>query len=180
MPEFHFSYGTPWRIFLPESSVVRVVDSMKRMDLEVSGVRLSAQSAGSGKPAIFLHGAAGALAWLPYYDALAGAYALTIPDHPGFGHSDNPDWIRTVDDIAMLYLDALESLDLRGVHLIGHSLGGWIAAELAIRDRSRIASLTLIDPAGLRVKGVPIADNFIWTPEETTRSTTIARMRNAR
>ncbi len=144
-----------------------VVDSVKRIDLEVDGVRLCTQSAGRGNPAIFLHGAAGAPVWLPYYDLLAGAYALTIPDHPGFGRSDNPDWIRTVDDIAMLYLDLFETLDVRGVHLIGHSLGGLIAAELAIRDRSRIASLTLIDPAGLRVKGVPIADNFIWTPEET-------------
>jgi pimeloyl-ACP methyl ester carboxylesterase len=170
MPEIHFPYGTPRRIFLPGKHAVRVVDSVKRMDLEVSGVRLSAQSAGSGKPVLFLHGAGGALAWLPYYDALAGAYALTLPDHPGFGHSENPDWIRTVDDIAMLYLDLLEERDLRGVHLIGHSLGGWIAAELATRDRSRLASLTLIDPAGLRVKGVPIADNFIWTPEETAHA----------
>jgi len=151
---------------------VGVVDSVNvdRMDLEVDGVRLSVQRAGGGRPAIFLHGAAGAPAWLPYYDALAGAYGLTIPDHPGFGRSDNPDWIRTVADIALLYLDLLEARDLRGVHLIGHSLGGWIAAELAIRDRSRIASLTLIDPAGLRVKGVPIADNFIWTPEETAHA----------
>jgi len=153
---------------------------VKRIDLEVSGVRLSAQTAGSGKPVLFLHGAAGAMEPLPYFDALAGAYALTLPDHPGFGHSENPDWIRTVDDIAMLYLDALEALDLRGVHLIGHSLGGWIAAELVIRDRSRIASLTLIDPAGVRVKGIAIADNFIWTPEETAHALYYDRARAER
>jgi pimeloyl-ACP methyl ester carboxylesterase len=154
---------------LPENGAVRVVDSVKRTDLEVSGVRLSAQRAGSGKPVIFLHGSGGALAWQPYFDALAGAYALTLPDHPGFGHSDNPDWIRTVDDIALLYLDLLETLDLRGVHLIGHSLGGWIAAELAMRNCTRLASLTLIASAGVRVKGLPCADNFIWTPEESAR-----------
>jgi pimeloyl-ACP methyl ester carboxylesterase len=148
---------------------VRVADSVKRRDLEVSGVRLSVQSAGSGKPVIYLHGAGGALAWQPYFDALASSYELTMPDHPGFGHSENPDWIRTVDDIALLYLDLFEALDLRGVHLIGHSLGGWIAAELAMRDRSRLASLTLIASAGVRVIGLPCADNFIWTPEESAR-----------
>lgn len=144
-----------------------MADPVKRTNLEVSGVRLSVQSAGSGKPVIFLHGSGGALAWQPYFDALASAYALTLPDHPGFGHSENPDWIRTVDDIALLYLDLLETLDLRGVHLIGQSLGGWIAAELAMRDCSRLASLTLIAPAGVRVKGMPFADNFMWTPEES-------------
>jgi pimeloyl-ACP methyl ester carboxylesterase len=52
------------------------------------------------------------------------------------------------------------------VHLIGHSLGGWVAAEAAIRNTRRIASLTLLAPAGIRVKGVPPGDNFIWSPEE--------------
>ena len=70
----------------------------------------------------------------------------------------------------MYYLDVLDQFDLNGVHLIGHSLGGWIAAELAIRNCSRLASLTLIAPAGTRVKGVPSGDNFIWDPEESVRN----------
>jgi pimeloyl-ACP methyl ester carboxylesterase len=56
------------------------------------------------------------------------------------------------------------------VHLIGHSLGGWAAAELATRNCTQLKSLTLIAPAGLRVKGVPMGDSFIWSPEELTRN----------
>jgi pimeloyl-ACP methyl ester carboxylesterase len=55
------------------------------------------------------------------------------------------------------------------VHLIGNSLGGWLAAEILIRDRSRFDSLVQLAPAGMRVKGVPCGDNFIWGPEEAVR-----------
>jgi pimeloyl-ACP methyl ester carboxylesterase len=146
-----------------------VVDSVNRMDLTVSGVRLSAQRGGAGARVMFLHGSAGARAWLPFFAAIASAHELTVPDHPGFGQSENPDWIRSVEDVALLYLDLLEA-NAGGVHLIAHSLGGWIAAEMAIRDRTRIKSLTLIAPAGVRVRGVPIADDFIWSPEESARN----------
>jgi pimeloyl-ACP methyl ester carboxylesterase len=141
-----------------------------RVDHHISGVRLSVQTAGNGRTAVFLHGPSGALDWLPYFDALAGSYALAVPDLPGFGHSEDPDWIRTAADVALLLLDAFEERDLRDVHLIGHSFGGWVAAEMAIRDRSRLATLTLIAAAGIRVKGTPIADDFIWSPEEAARN----------
>jgi pimeloyl-ACP methyl ester carboxylesterase len=93
-----------------------------------------------------------------------------VPEHPGFGDSDNPPWIRNIGDMAMYYLDFLDGLNAQRVHLVGHSLGGWIAAELAVRNTSRLASLTLIAPAGVRVKGVPSGDNFIWSPEEAARN----------
>jgi Alpha/beta hydrolase family len=56
------------------------------------------------------------------------------------------------------------------VHLVGHSLGGWTAAEIAVRNGSHLASLCLIAPAGIRVKGVPSGDNFISSPEESARN----------
>ena len=70
----------------------------------------------------------------------------------------------------MYYLDFLDELGAAKVHLIGHSLGGWIAAELAVRNCSRLATLSLLAPAGIRVKGVPSGDNFIWSPEEVARN----------
>jgi pimeloyl-ACP methyl ester carboxylesterase len=69
----------------------------------------------------------------------------------------------------MHYLDVLDDLGLESVHLVGFSLGGWIAAELAVRNATRLKTLSLIAPAGIRVKGVPMGDNFIWGPEEATR-----------
>jgi len=80
---------------------------------------------------------------------LAKRFDVIVPEHPGFGASDTPAWLDTVGDLANFYLDFLDALDLRGVHLVGSSLGGWIAADLAVRNASRLASLTLIGAAGI-------------------------------
>jgi pimeloyl-ACP methyl ester carboxylesterase len=128
------------------------------------------QRKGSGPPLLFLHGAGGVPRWLPFFDDLAAQFDLIVPDHPGFGASDDPDWIRSVRDLALFYLDALDEMRLERVHVVGHSIGGWIAAQMAVYDCSRFASLTLIAPAGLRVKGVPMGDPFFWGAEEAVRN----------
>ena len=125
---------------------------------------------GRGETVLFLHGAGGFPPWLPFFAKLAERYEVLIPEHPGFGKSDDPPSIRNVSDLAMYYLDFLDELGVAHVHLIGHSLGGWIAAELAVRNTSRLASLTLLAPAGVRVKGIPSGDNFIWGAEEGERN----------
>jgi pimeloyl-ACP methyl ester carboxylesterase len=125
---------------------------------------------GSGPPLLFLHGANGLPVWLPAFDALAKHFEVFVPEHPGFGTSDNPPWMRNVGDLAMYYLDFLDGLGPYQVHLVGHSLGGWTAAELAVRNCSRLKSLSLLAPAGIRVKGIPSGDNFIWGPEEAVRN----------
>ena len=94
---------------------------------------------------------------------------MIVPEHPGFGDSDTPDWLDTIHDLAYFYLDFLEQLDLDRVHLVGVSLGGWIAAELAVRDTYRLASLTLIDAAGIHVPGVAQIDPFLRTDEQRIR-----------
>jgi len=132
------------------------------------GVRLFRD--GKGEPLLFLHGAAGYPGWLPFFEKLAGKYDVLVPEHPGFGLSDHPAWIRNVADTAMYYLDFIDGLGVEKIHLAGHSLGGWIAAELAARNSTQLASLTLIAPAGIRIKGILTGDNFIWSPEEATRN----------
>ena len=67
---------------------------------------------------LYLHGAAGVPPWLPFFTALAGKHQVLVPEHPGFGNSDNPSWIRNVGDMAMYYLDFLDELGER-VHLVG-------------------------------------------------------------
>jgi pimeloyl-ACP methyl ester carboxylesterase len=126
--------------------------------------------AGKGEPVLFLHGAGGYGQWLPFFDALAGGYELLVPEHPGFDGSDDPPWIRNVSDMAMFYLDFIEALGLERVHLIGHSLGGWIGAEILVRDRARFRSASFLAPAGIRVEGIPAGDIFIWAPDETMRN----------
>ena len=135
------------------------------------GVSVRVRRAGAGPPALFLHGARGWPAWLPFFERLSQHYALTVPEHPCFGGSDDPPWRRDVSDLAMYYLDLLDQNFAAPVHVIGHSLGGWTATEAAVRNSSRIGSLTLLAPAGVRIKGVPPGDNFIWSPEEGVRAT---------
>ena len=143
-----------------------VSESMHRTrDIQVRSFRQ-----GSGSTVLFLHGAAGFNGWVPFFDRLAAKHDVLVLEHPGFGKSDNPDWIRNVADVAMYYLDVLDGLNAGKVHLVGHSLGGWIAAEVAVRNCHHLASLTLLAPAGIRVKGVPSGDNFIWSPAEAARN----------
>ena len=138
--------------------------------VKVRDVGIKLHRAGTGETVLFLHGAGGLMQWLPFFDALADGYALMVPEHPGFGASDDPAFIRNVPDMAMFYLDFVEALGLDRVHLVGHSLGGWIAAEMLVRDRARFQSLALLAPAGIRVEGVPPGDTFIWSPEEAMRN----------
>jgi pimeloyl-ACP methyl ester carboxylesterase len=125
---------------------------------------------GHGEPVLYLHGAGGFSGWLPIFEKLAADYQLIVPEHPNFGASADAPLLRNVSDYAYYYLDFIEALGFPKIHLVGHSLGGWISAELAVRDCSRLASLTLLAPAGVRVKGLPPGDNFIWNPQEAVRT----------
>ena len=136
----------------------------------IDGCELSFLRAGSGQPLLFLHGAAGTAGWAPWMAALAERYDVIVPDHPGFGRSSFPDWLDNVHDVAYFYLDAIRALGLERVHLAGNSLGGWIAAEMAVRCTSQLRSLVLVSPAGLRLPGVRKFDIFTASPEKTTRA----------
>jgi pimeloyl-ACP methyl ester carboxylesterase len=74
---------------------------------------------------------------------LADGRRLIAPSHPGFGHSDRPAGITTVDDLAYLYLDMMDELDLRDTVVVGISLGAWIAAVIAVKSTARWLGLCL-------------------------------------
>jgi pimeloyl-ACP methyl ester carboxylesterase len=137
---------------------------------KVRDVNVRMLRGGSGPPVLFLHGANGLPQWLPFFEQIAARCDLRVPEHPGYGTSDNPAWLRDIGDLAMYYLDFLDGLDEPKVHIVGQSLGGWAAAEMAVRNCTHIASLTLLDPAGIRVKGLLSGDNFIWGPDEAVRN----------
>jgi pimeloyl-ACP methyl ester carboxylesterase len=136
--------------------------------LAIRGCNIRLMRGGAGSPLVVLHGASG-VAWLPFMRALSARFDVIAPEHPGFGESDTPDWLDTMHDLAYFDLDLLAALGLDRVHLVGISLGGWAAAELAVRDTSRLASLTLVGAAGLHVNGVPQIDPFLRTDEQRIR-----------
>ncbi len=137
----------------------------------INGCNVEVLRGGEGAKLLFLHGAGGANIWAPYMDALAENFDLIVPSHPGFGNSDTPDWLDNLSDLAFFYLDFMAAYDLDDIHLVGNSLGGWIAAEIAVRSTARIKTLTLVSAAGLHVKGVPKGDLFLWNPETRVRNT---------
>ena len=136
----------------------------------IAGCKTRIMRAGNGPTLLFLHGAGGASVWLPFMDKLAERFDVIVPEHPGFGASDTPEWLDNVGDLSFFYLDAMRQLGLERVNLVGTSLGGWIAAEIAIRSCHRLVSLVLSAPAGIHVKGVPKGDTFLWSPEEYARN----------
>jgi pimeloyl-ACP methyl ester carboxylesterase len=138
--------------------------------LDVRGTRIRVLRGGSGPPLIFLHGASGHIGWLPFLDQLSQRFDVIAPEHPGFGASDDPPWLDRPSDLAYFYLDVIDALKLDRVHLMGTSLGGWIAAELGVRNTSRLASLTLICAVGILANdGAPMDDMFRMSAEENAR-----------
>jgi pimeloyl-ACP methyl ester carboxylesterase len=138
--------------------------------VEVDGCRTRLRRGGAGRPLLFLHGASGAPVVLPFMERLAQRFEVLVPEHPGWGGSDEPEWLENIHDVAYFYLDFIEKLGLKDLTLVGSSMGGWIAMELAIRDTSRLKSLVLVSPAGVTAPGVQPADIFLMPPEDMVRS----------
>lgn len=134
--------------------------------IDVRGCKTHVRRMGKGPTLLYLHGMRGLYGEPPFLQRLAERYEVIAPDHPGFGSSDDPEWLDSIGDLAYFYADFIDALELRDVHLVGHSIGGWIALQLAVRSSANLRSLSLVSSAGIRVKGVPRADTFLVSPEE--------------
>jgi pimeloyl-ACP methyl ester carboxylesterase len=137
--------------------------------LQVSGCSVTLKRGGAGKPLLYLHGASGAPAIQPFMETLAREFDVLVPEHPGFGGSEEPEWLDNIHDLAYFYLDFMERLDLRDTIVVGSSIGGWVALEIAVRNASRIRALSLVAPSGIHVPGLAKGDVFLWPPEERVR-----------
>jgi pimeloyl-ACP methyl ester carboxylesterase len=137
--------------------------------ITVAGTRVRLWRGGSGPPLVFLHGAGGHPGWRPFLETLSRQFAVFAPEHPGFGASDDPPWLDEIADLAYFQLDLLAALGLDRVHLMGTSLGGWVAAEMAVRTTARLASLCLVGAVGITAGGEPIPDIFRMPVEENLR-----------
>ena len=145
-----------------------------QVEKNIRGVRLELFERGSGPPLLFLHAGYGLDYEAAALASLAQRVRVIAPSHPGFGNSERPATITTVDDIAYLYLDLLEELDLRDVTLVGVSLGGWIAADIAVKSTARLSGLVLANPVGVKIgdrETRDIADIFAMTEAELRAAT---------
>ncbi|HEY0606045.1 MAG TPA: alpha/beta hydrolase [Herpetosiphonaceae bacterium] len=136
--------------------------------IDVRGISTHLFEAGdpTAPPLIYLHGMMLGNLWLDYHKALAQHFHVFAPDVPGFGLTPRPGWMRDISDYVLYVRDLLDTLGLDKPLLVGHSIGGWIAAEVAAWYPERVGKLVLSNALGLRVKGTPIPDIFAMAPEE--------------
>jgi pimeloyl-ACP methyl ester carboxylesterase len=137
--------------------------------ISVGGIKVHTLIGGTGDPLLVLHGAGGNRGWRRWMAAVAERHTVYAPTHPGFGQSDAADWMQGIDDLGRFYLWFLDELGLSRVHLLGHSIGGWTAAELATMHPGRIDRLILVAPAGLKPAEGEILDIFYFSPEEVLK-----------
>ena len=119
--------------------------------LVVNGVTIEAVERGSGRPILFLHPSIGIDAAAPVLAELAKGGRVIAPSHPGFGTSQLPKGMTTIDDVSYFYLDLLDQLDLHDVLVIGVGLGGWLAAEIATKNSARLARLVMANAVGVKI-----------------------------
>ena len=137
------------------------VSTIKTINLAgVGSVELTLEELGSGRPYLVLHGGAGPQSVARFAQLLAekGHNRVLTPTHPGFGGTPRPEALDGVAKLAALYGGLLDNLGLEDVTVVGNSVGGWIAAEMALSGTTRIGGIVLLDAVGIEVKGHPIAD----------------------
>jgi pimeloyl-ACP methyl ester carboxylesterase len=139
--------------------------------LTVGGVELELLRRGAGPPLLFLHGMQTVSPRARFLDRLSEHATIIAPSSPGFGRSPQPADFDTVYDLVHLYLELIETLPAPVV-LVGHSFGGWLAAELAIKCAHRLRKLILIDAFGIKISDretADILDVFNTSPELVRR-----------
>lgn len=140
--------------------------------MKLQGLELDVVRKGKGQPMLMLHGGGGPVVGMPFATRLAERFEIIAPTHPGFAGTKLPDHFNRIDDLVYLYLDLLDELDLKDVVLMGFSMGGWTAAELATMTTERLSKLILVDSVGVKVGGREdrdIADTFGLPPEKVAQ-----------
>ncbi len=131
--------------------------------IKIGGKAIQLFTGGAGAPLLYLHGA-GVYWWMPAHELLAARHRVHAPVHPGFGASEGYEEIEGIDDLVFHTLDVMDALGLERADVVGLSLGGWLAAELALRHPGRVNRLVLVDAAGTRVPGIEREDLFMAGP----------------
>lgn len=138
---------------------------------DIKGKKTPYARGGSGEPLIYLHSALGETSlfgtpWLGFVDKLADDFDVISTVHPGFGDAEGISEIDDIIDLVFHYLDFMDALGLESAHFVGHSLGGWLAAELAAFYPDRVRRLVLSAAVGIWLDDDPIAEIFGVQPAE--------------
>ena len=118
------------------------------------------QVCGSGEPLLYLHGAGGLMGADPFLEQLGAGFKVYAPYFPGYGESTGGEFIDDVIDAGLFYHALMDELGISSAYVVGHSMGGMLAAELAALDVHRAKKLVLVAPAGFWLDEHPIPDVF--------------------
>ena len=137
----------------------------------IGSVDLTIDERGEGRPILLLHGGGGPQTVAGFAELLSTTEHahVIMPTHPGFGGTPRPDALRSITGLAALYAALLDRRDLRDVTVVGNSIGGWIAAELALLGSTRISSAVLVDAVGIEVPGHPVVDCFSLSMDQVAQ-----------
>jgi len=141
---------------------------MESRTLETRGGRtkIRIHEGGSGEPLLFLHGAGGLLPGDPFLAALSERFRVAAPLLPGYEDSEGAENLRSMLDFTLWAFDVVDALGWRRPLVVGHSMGGMIAAEMAAVCPHDVTRLALLAPAGLWLDAHPIPDLFALLPFE--------------
>lgn len=134
--------------------------------ISVGGVAVHTFVGGQGGPLLVLHGAGGNRGFTRWLRQVAERYTVWAPTHPGFGRSGDAEWMEGIDDLARFYLWFIDAAGLGRPHVLGHSLGGWTAAEMAAMSPGALGHLVLVAPVGLKPERGEILDVFFHSPAQ--------------
>ncbi len=138
--------------------------------IEVAERRVQYLQGGSGSPVLVLHHSTGNPGWMPFYERLSGSHAVTAPDLPGYGQSERPEWARHPRDLAIQLLQMLDKQGIESPAIVGLGFGGWVAAEMATMNASRISSLVLVGAPGIQSEEGDILDQMLVDYQDYVRT----------
>jgi pimeloyl-ACP methyl ester carboxylesterase len=135
--------------------------SGRETTITVGGVKVQIFTGGSGPALLFLHGAGGNAGWQAYHEELSRRYTVYVPSQPGFNGTGRPEWVYTIADVAHFNQQMVQQLGLNQYVLMGSSMGGWLAAEMAAMSHHNLKALILVDAAGIKPQSSDIAEIFM-------------------
>jgi pimeloyl-ACP methyl ester carboxylesterase len=145
------------------------MSNFQKQEVTVNGTRIGYYKGGHGPTLLALHSVEGHLGWIALYDELARDFTVYAPIHPGFAGSERPPWLETFLDLSRFYLWIIQELGISKTNLLGHGIGGWLAAEIAVLAPATVDHLILISAAGVRPLEGEITDIFLHGGEESRR-----------
>jgi pimeloyl-ACP methyl ester carboxylesterase len=122
---------------------------------------LTRTESGNGRTVLLLHGGGGPFTVQSFAAHLSHTMHVIMPTHPGWNGTERPAWLSTIPQLARAYLRMLYAEGHHDVLVIGSSVGGWIACEMALHDDAHtITDLAIIDATGVEIPGQPIRDFY--------------------